>query len=133
MFLDGYIVTNRQEGVETRISEVILDEENETFSTKYTREDFENAEFDETEYIKTGVRRSEEEVSLNHTDDHECLFIQNEKIGGQDIGKTREFYMMIWVYDNGEDQNYLQGMQLAYTGTVTFQTAEGNEITATFD
>ena len=132
MFLDGYIVTNRQEGVETRISEVILDE-NGYYATKYTREDFDDENFDETKYIKTGVRRSEEDVSLNHTDDHECLFIQNEKIGGPDIGKTREFYMMIWVYDNGEEQNYLQGMQLAYTGAVTFQTAEGNEITATFD
>lgn len=133
MFLDGYIVTNRQEGVETRISEVILTEDGETYSTKYTREDFDSEEFDETKYIQTGVRRSEEDVSLNHTDDYECLFIQNEKIGGPDIGKTREFYMMIWVYDNGEEQNYLQGMQLAYTGAVTFQTAEGNEITATFD
>ena len=40
---------------------------------------------------------------------------------------------MIWVYDNGEPQDYLQGMQMAYTGKVTFQTAEGNEISATFD
>lgn len=132
MFLDGYIITNRQEGVETRISEVILSEDGETFSTKYTREDFDKEDFNESEYIKTGVRGSTEDLSLNHTDDYNCLFIQNEKIGG-DVGKTREFYMMIWVYDNGQEQNYLQGMQLAYTGTVTFQTAQGNEISATFD
>jgi len=133
MFLDGYIVTNRQEGVETRISEVILSDETKTFSTKYTREDFDKEDFDETKYIKTGVRGSTEDISLNHTDDYDCLFIENEKIGGEDIGRVREFYMMIWVYDNGEDQNYMQGMQLAYTGSVTFQTAEGNEISATFD
>lgn len=132
MFLDGYIITNRQEGVETRISEVLFDEESETFSTKYTRENFDDEEFDETEFIKTGVRGSAADLSLNHTEDYECLFIENEQIGG-DIGRTREFYMMIWVYDNGENQNYLQGMQLAYTGTITFQTAEGNEISATFD
>lgn len=132
MFLDGYIITNRQEGVETRISEVLLSEDSETFNTKYTREDFDKEDFNEAEYIKTGVRGSTEEFSLNHEDDYQCLFIQNEKIGG-DVGKTREFYMMIWVYDNGQEQNYLQGMQLAYTGTVTFQTAQGNEISATFD
>ena len=40
---------------------------------------------------------------------------------------------MVWVYDNGEAQDYLQGMQLAYQGEVTFITAEGNEISATFD
>lgn len=133
MFLDGYIVTNRQEGVETRISEVILSEDGKIFSTKYTREDFDKEDFDETKYIKTGVRGSTEDISLNHTDDYDCLFIENEKIGGEEVGRVREFYMMIWVYDNGQPQNELQGMQLAYTGTVTFQTAEGNEISATFD
>ena len=40
---------------------------------------------------------------------------------------------MVWVFDNGQPQNDLQGMQLAYRGTVTFLTAEGNEISATFD
>lgn len=133
MFLDGYIETYRQEGVETRISEVVLSDETNTFATKYTREDFDKEDFDETKYIKTGVRGSTPDISLNHTDDYDCLFIENEKIGGEDIGRVREFYMMIWVYDNGQDQNFMQGMQLAYTGSVTFQTAEGNEITATFD
>ena len=131
MFLDGYIVTNRKEQVETRISEILQDDEG-NFYTKYTDEDFNDENFDETEYIKTGVRGNTENVSLNHTDDYDCLFIENEQIGGA-IGKIRTFYMMIWVYDNGEEQNYLQGMQQAYTGSVTFQTAEGNEITATFD
>ena len=132
MFLDGYIVTNRQEGVETRISEVVLSEDGENFSTRYTKEDFDKEDFDESKYIKTGVRGSTEDLSFNHTDDYDCLFIEDQQIGG-DAGRTREFYMMVWVYDNGEDQNYLQGMQLAYTGSVTFQTAEGNEISATFD
>ena len=132
MFLDGYIETFRQEGVDTRISQVFYDVEADTFYTGYSVSDFETTDFVEEEYIKTGVRVSEEPKSFNHTDDYQCLFIKNEKIGG-DVGIAREFYMMIWVYDNNEPQNYLQGMQLAYTGKVTFQTAEGNEISATFD
>lgn len=131
LFLDGYIETIRQEGVETRISEVFLDEDG-IFNTSYTREDFDKEDFIERDYIKTGVRTSSEEMSLNHTDDYDCLVIKNQQIGGE-VGKTKEFYIMIWVYDNGEAQDYLQGMQLAYTGKVTFQTAEGNEISATFD
>lgn len=131
LFLDGYIETTRKEGVETRISEVLLDE-NDIFNTRYTVEDFEKEDFSERDFIQTGVRTSPEEMSLNHTDDYDCLVIKNQQIGGE-VGKTKEFYVMIWVYDNGEAQDYLQGMQLAYTGKVTFQTAEGNEISATFD
>lgn len=133
MFLDGYIViTPRDERLETRFTEVFWDKTNEVFYTEYKKEDFGSADFDESEVIKTGARGSAPEAALNHTDDYQCLLIENEKIGG-DVGRTREFYMMIWVYDNGEAQDYLQGMQLAYSGDVSFVTAEGNEISATFD
>ena len=131
MFLDGYIVTKRKEGVETRISEVISND-GVAFSTRYTKEDFDDPTFIESEYIKTGERGSSEEMAFNHEEDYNCLFIKAQQIGG-DFGKTRIFYMMIWVYDNGQNQDYMQGMQQAYTGEVTFQTAQGNEITATFD
>ena len=57
--------------------------------------------------------------------------VSNEKVGGE-TGKEVNYYVMIWVYDNGMEQNELQGMELAYTGSVTFQTAQGNEIKATF-
>lgn len=133
MFLDGYIETIRKDGVETRFSEVFYDEEADTFYTAYTAEDFLREDFVESDYISTGVRGSDESVSLNHSDDRDCLFIRDQQIGGDEVGRVREFYVMIWVYDNGEPQDYLQGMQMAYTGKVTFQTAEGNEITATFE
>ena len=133
MFLDGYIViTPKDPRLETRFTEVFWDNEEKIFYTEYKYEDFESATFDENLVIKSGARGSDSNVSLNHADDFQCLLIEDEKIGGNS-GRTRDFYFMIWVYDNGEAQDYLQGMQLAYSGDVTFTTAEGNEISATFD
>lgn len=132
MFLDGYVVvTPKDERLTTRFASVYTDDE-ENFYTSFTEEDLKSDTFDESAFIKTGARFSEVSVPLNHTDDYNCLLVENEKIGG-DVGRERAFYMMIWVYDNGEAQNYLQGMELAYKGEVTFVTAEGNEISATFD
>ena len=132
MFLDGYIiVTPRDERLETRFTEVYTDD-GENFYTSFKNESFELDTFDEDEYIKSGKRGSDLETPLNHAEDYECLLIRNQKIGG-DIGRRREFYVMIWVYDNGTAQDYLQGMELAYRGEVNFVTAEGNEISATFD
>lgn len=133
MFLDGYVfVTPRDERLETRIASVFTDDEEENFYTKFTNEDFKSESFIEDAYIKTGNRGSAIDASPNRTDDYGCLLVQNEQIGGN-FGRTRIFYIMIWVYDNGQAQDYLQGMQLAYKGDVTFITAEGNEISATFD
>ena len=132
MFLDGYVfMTPKDERLETRIANVYTDDK-ENFYTKFTTEDFTKEDFDESNYIKTGVRVTDKETSPKRTEDQDCLVISNEKIGG-DVGRTRDFYIMVWVYDNGEAQDYLQGMQLAYQGEVTFVTAEGNEISATFD
>ncbi len=132
MFLDGYVViTPRDERLETRFTNVYTEDET-NYHTGFTNEDFESDMFDEEKFIKTGHRFSDVDTALNHTDDYGCLLVENEKIGG-DLGRQKVFYMMIWVYDNGEAQNYLQGMQLAYKGEVTFVTAEGNEISATFD
>ena len=86
----------------------------------------------EADFIRNGQRISDPQSVLNHAEDAGCLLVENEKIGGE-VGRQKVFYMMIWVYDNGEEQDYLQGLQLAYRGVVTFVTAEGNEISATFD
>lgn len=132
MFLDGYVVvTPKDERLETRFTNVYTDDE-ENYYTSFTNEDFISDSFDEDKFIKNGVRVSDPTIPLNHTDDSGCLLVENEKIGG-DIGRQRVFYLMIWVFDNGEAQDYLQGMQLAYKGEVTFVTAEGNQISATFD
>ena len=132
MFLDGYVVTTpNDERLETRFTNIFTEDELD-YNTNYTLEDMNSESFVENDVIKTGVRQSVSPEPLNHTDDYDCLLIENEKIGG-DIGRQRIFYMMIWVYDNGEAQNYLQGLQQAYTGEVIFTTAEGNQISATFD
>lgn len=133
MFLDGYVfTTTRDERLETRIVSVTTNDNEETFNTSFTKEDFEDSSFNQDNYIKSGVRKSEENSSPNRNTDFDSLVVSNEKIGG-DIGRTKVFYVMIWVYDNGEAQDYLQGMQLAYQGSVVFVTADGNEISATFD
>lgn len=146
-FVDGYVTTDTKEGVETRFTRVYptkvtdkdTQEEKEVFSTKYfTKEDFSKSDFDEKKYIKTGLRQQKDDVDsdtdsidFNRDDDYDCLLVSNEKVGGE-TGKEVNYYVMIWVYDNGMEQNELQGMELAYTGSVTFQTAQGNEIKATF-
>lgn len=130
MFLDGYIiVTPRDERLETRFTEVYTKDEGDNF---FTHDALKLETFDEERYIKTGKRGSAPEMPLNHKEDYNCLLIENQQIGGKS-GRTREFYVMIWVYDNGTAQDYLQGLQLAYSGEVNFVTAEGNEISATFD
>ena len=132
MFLDGYVfMTPKDERLETRIANVYTDDK-ENYYTKFTADDFAKEDFNESNFIKTGVRVTDSNTSPKRTEDYNSLIVSNEKIGG-DAGRTREFYIMVWVYDNGEAQDYLQGMQLAYQGSVTFITAEGNEISATFD
>lgn len=132
MFLDGYIfMTPRDERLETRIARVYTDDD-ENYYTKFTKDDFDRSDFKESDYIKTGVRVTDIDSSPKKTEDFDCLVVDNEKIGG-DVGRVKNFYVMVWVYDNGEAQDYLQGMELAYQGVVNFVTAEGNEISATFD
>lgn len=139
VFIDGYITTNPKDGVETRFTRVypkeVTDKENNPktiFTTTYTKDDFLDESFNEREVIKTGKRGSDPTRSLNHAEDYDCLLVENGQIGG-DIGKEVSFYVMIWIYDDGTAQNFMQGMELVYTGEVTFITAEGNEIKASFD
>ena len=132
MFLDGYIVVNaRHELLETRYTQDYTKDGN-NFFTRFDNDDFvNNKEETEERFIRSGKRGSDPVNALNHKDDADCLLIENKQIGGAE-GRTLEFYVMIWVYDNGEAQDYLQGMQQAYNGEVVFVTAEGNEISATF-
>lgn len=133
MFLDGYVSITAIEGLETRFTNVYTEDEEESFhTTNYTSDDFLRDDFNESDVIKSGVKRSLNDETFNHAEDFDCLLIENDQIGGES-GRDKVYYMMIWVYDNGKSQDYLQGMQLAYQGKVTFVTAEGNEISATFD
>ena len=144
MFLDGYISLENKEGVETRMASVYpTEKEEETqYNTAFTPDDFINSDELSNEFlntndkgdlgIKTGIRTDIESQTYNQTDDADCLLIKNQQLGGS-IGNERTFYVMVRVYDNGHAQDYLQGMQLAYRGTVVFVTAQGNEISATFD
>lgn len=132
MFLDGYIVVTPADPLlETRFTEIYTEDGN-NFYTSFTNEQYASEGFVESDYIKSGKRGSDPELPLNRTDDFECLFIRNQRIGG-DVGRQLVFYVMIWVYDNNESQDELQGLEQAYRGEVVFVTAEGNEISATFD
>lgn len=148
MFLDGYIVMNPKEGVDVSFTEVkILEDstiEEETTADEENTETIESVEvpirfktlddFDASTMVGTGIRGSLPNETLNHNDDANCLFIVNDKIGGEneeDLVNT--YYVMVWLHDTGTNQNAIQGMELAYTGDVTFLTAEGNEISASFD
>ncbi|MBR3162222.1 MAG: hypothetical protein IKF19_05780 [Bacilli bacterium] len=141
MFVDGYIVLTNREGIETRftrvypeqITDTTNNEEKTIFKANYTKEDFNDPNFDEDEVIKDGqfINNDKPVENLNHTENSNCLLAKNEQIGGNK--PSIDIYVMIWVYDNGNNQDYLQGMELAYNGLVVFNTAEGNEIKATFD
>lgn len=143
MFLDGYIVMiPNDERVETRFASVYTDDDGENFYTAFSPDDFINRDTLNSSFIAsndkgdlgiaTGACEVSESLSYNHSNASNCLFVENQKIGG-DVGRELVFYVMVWVYDNGEAQNYLQGMQLAYTGNVVFTTADGNQISASFD
>lgn len=143
MFLDGYVImTPKDERVETRIASVYTDDQEENFYTAFDKDDFIDRNTLNSSFISsnskddlgiaTGACELSDSFSYNHTDSLDCLIVKNKKIGG-DVGRSLVFYIMVWVYDNGEAQDYLQGMQLAYQGSVVFVTAEGNQISATFD
>ena len=142
MFLDGYIETTPKENVETRIARIYTDDNEETFYTAFDSNDFQDEINLKNQFllsndkndlgIKTGSCINGETKSYNHTDDEGCFLVNNEKIGG-DVGREKVYYVMIWVYDDGQAQNEIQGMEMAYKGVVTFITAQGNEISATFD
>lgn len=139
-FVDGYITFETKDGVEARFTRVYpkkVSEDKEIFITKYTTDDFKDDSFDERAVIKTGSRNGNE-GGFNHKDDYDCLFVSNEQIGGADkngleVATSRDFYVMIWIYDDGTSQDYMQGMEHVFNGEATFVTAEGNEIKATFD
>ncbi|MEE3342656.1 MAG: hypothetical protein VZS44_01030 [Bacilli bacterium] len=140
-FVDGYLVLTNKEGVSARFTRVYPEnvedsttgESKTIYKTSYTKADFSSDTFFEEDVIKDGVISdpASDLTALNHNNNFNCLLLENEKIGGD--RKSFEVYAMIWVYDDGDAQDYLQGMELAYTGLAVFNTAQGNEIKATFD
>lgn len=144
MFLDGYIVMDTKDGVETRFTRVYPEKVEDVddsgnvitktiYRTNYTKEDFNDSNFDMRENIKTGMRTDNTNDVLNHTTDYDCLFVKDEILKSKTEAAPLEFYVMIWVYDNGELQNDIQGLEQAFTGSVIFNSAEGNQIKATFN
>lgn len=158
MFLDGYITMDTKEGVDVSFTRVyplyddVTDDDGNTtkklvrFKTLETYNPNILDKEERLEYIRTslnndidisfvsnGIRESATDSTLNYVDDSNCLLLANEMLGGSSDDMEKIFYAMVWVHDTGEEQNDIQGMQLAYRGTVTFITAEGNEISATFD
>lgn len=137
MFLDGYITIDAKEGVDVAFTQVELVEKNndDNIVDESNKGKFKTLDnFDASTMVGTGVRGSSPDTSLNHEEDVNCLFIINDKIGGVTEGDLINiYYAMVWLHDTGTNQDSIQGMQLAYRGTVTFVTAEGNEISATFD
>lgn len=135
MFLDGYITTVTQdpENIFTRFTEIYTENEEESFKTFYTKETLEESilKDEENKYVKTGACEHDENA-INRDEDYDCLLVENKGIGGT-FGKKQIFYAMIWVYDDGKDQNFMQGMEQAYNGRVTFVSSQGNEISASFD
>lgn len=135
MFLDGYITMETKEGVDVAFTQV---ESINNSSSEIESEldiSFKTPDnFDANTMVGTGIRVSSEEEGLNHEEDADCLFIVNDKIGGSnEEDLINIYYVMVWLHDTGVEQNDIQGMALAYRGTVTFVTAQGNEISATFD
>ena len=141
-FVDGYLVLTNKEGVETRFTRVYpkkvsnndTNEEETIFSTHFTKNDFDDSTFEEDKFIKNGIYELSGDNSIenmNQSNNYNCLLASNEKVGGDN--QSIDIYAMIWVHDNGNNQDYLQGMELAYTGIAVFNTAQGNEIKATFD
>ena len=129
--LDGFVTVNNNDGVETRFSRVFTDDKENSFYTEYTNDDMLNDDFDYDYYIKNGISTKTDNTKLNSNDDYNCLFVRNEIF---DVDNTKGvYYLMIWVYDNLENQNQLQGMKDAFSGSVIFMTSYGNEIKATFN
>ena len=131
MFLDGYITMEPKEDVDVSFTRVeLVDDGNEEESTlKFkTPEDF-----DVSLMVKNGVKNSSGEL-FDSDHDVNCLIVLDDKIGGDtEDDVTNVYYVMVWLHDTGINQDSIQGLELAYRGTVTFVTADGNEISATFD
>ncbi len=141
VFVDGFITTDVISGIETRFTRVypkdveVTDEDTgetvteQIFTTDYTKNDMSDEEFDEDEYIKTGNAVNAENRLLNKVDDYNSLFVENQKVNNTGT----DFYVMMWIWDDNKNQDFIQGSELVYTGTVVFNTADGNQIKATFD
>ncbi len=144
LLVDGYITTNPIDGIETRYTRVYpknvtitnsdTGEEvvSNVFGTSYTKDDMLDSSFDMEKYIKNGAMVSSDEFLLNRDDDYSSLFVSNVVLGGEQ-NKVVELYFMIWIYDDGNNQDFAQGNQAVYTGNATFISSSGSKIKASFD
>lgn len=121
MYLDGYIVLRMVNDDEMRFTRVYYD--GDTFRATETEEE----EFDIAN-VKSGIPLNTE--NFNNDDDKNALFIRNEFLKTEE---TKKFYAMMWIHNLKESQDDLQGVQNAFHGSVTFNSAQGNEVTAVFN
>ena len=132
MFLDGYITMETKQDVDvsfTRVEVVDDDNDEEVSNLKFKTPD----DFDVDSMVKNGVKNSSDEL-FDIEEDVNCMIVQNDKFGGDSVDDfTNVYYVMVWLRDTGINQDSIQGLEYAYKGTVTFVTADGNEISATFD
>lgn len=144
ILVDGYITTSPMEGIETRYTRVYPKDVNHidsstgedvvshVFGTSYTKEDMLDNTFDMDKNIKSGKMVSVDESLLNRDDDYSSLFVSDIEIGGEN-NKTVDLYFMVWIYDDGNNQDFAQGSQIVYTGTAIFVSSSGSKIKASFD
>lgn len=128
MYLDGYITLKTKTEDEMRFIRLYYDGDNYCFSNGCQEEfDIKN--------VKTGIPFNTDK-NFNRTEDINALFVKSESDNTKDIvnaGETKDYYALIWLHNEKKEQNELMGMQNFFSGSVTFISAQGNEVTAIFE
>jgi len=127
MYLDGYMTLNMVTDDEMRFTRVYYD--GDTFCIS------ENCQ-NETDLskIRTGVAVNTD-GKFNRQDDVNALLATGENENPDDLiiaGQEKIYYAMVWIHNENEEQNDLQGVINAFNGKVTFISSQGNEVTAVF-
>jgi len=121
MYLDGYLVLKLVNDDEMRFTRVYYD------GDSYCVIDGCIGEFDIAN-VRSGIPVNSENFNID--EDKNALFVRNEFLK---VGESRVFYAMLWIHNLNESQDDLQGVQNAFHGKVTFNSAQGNEVTAVFN
>ena len=135
IYLDGYIELSLVNDDEMRFTRVYYDGDN--FCIKENCEcasDFCQDEFDITK-IKNGIALNTD-GNLNREDDVNALFIKSDKENEEDVlmaNTTKDYYVMVWIHNEMEEQNDLQGIENVFSGKITFISSQGSEVTAIFE
>ena len=128
MYLDGYLALKLVNDDEMRFMRVYYDGDTYCINEEC------NDELDLTN-IKSGIAVNTD-GNFNREEDSNALFIASDGENPEDlieVGETRDYYAMIWIHNEKEEQNDLQGVQNAFRGSVTFISSQGNEVTAVFE